>query len=190
MQGVGGSVCRLRWIALAGAIFGLSLNFRSDGYLLALIIAAILLWLVWPEGRARAIRCCCLWLAATYSMLAPWMVYTYSTIGAATLTSTNGGHVLFMGLGQLPGNKWGLTADDGDLRMHELLARHFGEPRSSYTYESDVFLKRSFVDIVQADTGEYIKKCSWNMASFLLDGFYAGVFDPAHSRINSKNELI
>jgi len=120
------------------------------------------------------------WLTATYAMLIPWMVYTHATVGCPLLTSTNGGHTLFISLGQLPGNPWGITPMDGDPAMHETLRRHFGREQSSLILESDQFLRRRFVELIRAAPFAYAKKCAYSAISVVVEGFYPGVFDPGY----------
>ena len=51
------------------------------------------------------------------------MMFTNMQIGKPIPTSTNSGHVLFIGLGQLPGNKWGITPHDKDPVKTSLLIK-------------------------------------------------------------------
>ena len=160
----------------AGAMFGLALNFRSDFYLLPLAFAALMSWLV-SGTLVQRMKRTLVWLTSCYGMLLPWMLYTNATVGHPLLTSTNAGHVMFIGLGNLPGNCWGITPIDSDPTMATEIRRHFGTAKSSLVYESDKFLQKRFRELVLHGPGEYIKKCAYVAGTQVIDGFYSGVFD-------------
>lgn len=164
-----------RWFVLSGLAFGVALNFRSDYILLPLLMAAAVVLLVHP--RRLQLRRLALWLAAIALTLTPWMVYSRAATGNVLVTSTNGGHVLYISLGQLPGNPWGITPLDDDPRMHNELDAHFGRRGvSSLTYESDQFLRRRFVELVREHPRAYARKVAWNAWATITDGTYPGEF--------------
>jgi hypothetical protein len=84
---------------------------------------------------------------------------------------------MFIGLGNLPGNRWGITPIDSDPTMATEIRRHFGTAKSSLVYESDKFLQKRFRELVLHGPGEYIKKCAYVAGTQVIDGFYSGVFD-------------
>jgi hypothetical protein len=108
--------------------------------------------------------------------MVPWGIYTNEATGHYLQTSTNGGHVLYIGLGQLPGNSWGITPRDEDPSMAVLLEEEFGKPVGSLTYEADVVLKAKFRELVFASPGEYARKVLHNIRLLLFGGAYAGAF--------------
>lgn len=164
----------IRWVLVSGSLFGLILNLRSDYYLMPLGLAAAVIWC--GAQRARVAGYALVWLASIYATLVPWMIYTRHVTGHPLLTSTNGGHVFFIGLGNLPGNKWGVTAADDDPAMHSRLAKHFGEPKSSLIYESDRFLFQEFRRCVEQHPQEYLRKCGYALLSMIRFGPYPGEF--------------
>jgi hypothetical protein len=163
-----------RWFALSGLAFGLALEFRSDYVPLTVLI--VLLLVFWRRPRRLQLARVGVWLAGIAVALAPWMAYSYSATGHVLLTSTNAGHVLYVGLGQLPGNPWRITPDDGDPRMHRELDAHFGRHVSSLTYASDQFLRRRFVRLVFDHPGAYGEKVMLNGWTTISDGTYPGEF--------------
>jgi hypothetical protein len=161
---------------LSGALVGLALNFRSDYIGLVPLIAALAVALG-PRPRLRLAGRMGAWLAAVAAALVPWAAYAYHATGHVLLTSTNSGHVLYIGLGQLPGNPWGITASDGDPRMHREVDERFGRPATStLVYESDVFLRSRFLELVREHPGAYARKVARNVRTTLTGGFYTGEF--------------
>jgi hypothetical protein len=162
------------WL-LSGLSFGIMLNFRSDFILLPIGLMLILL-LFGHDSILVRIRRILAWCAPMFLVMVPWGIYTNETTGHYLQTSTNGGHVLYIGLGQLPGNSWGITPRDEDPSMAALLEQEFGEPVSSLTYEADVVLKARFRELVFASPGEYARKVLHNIRLLLFGGAYAGAF--------------
>jgi hypothetical protein len=105
------------------------------------------------------------------------MIYSARATGHVLLTSTNAGHVLYISLGQLPGNPWGITPSDGDPRMHRELDAHFRHRNtSSLTYASDGFLRHRFIQLVRAHPAAWLHKDLLDAKSTLTGGFYDGEF--------------
>ncbi len=173
-RGVSGERFSVRQLVLSGALFGLALNFRSDYYLMPVGFVVAVCWCSRPVCRSFARMA--VWAVTAYAMLTPWMLYTHHVTGHALLTSTNGGHVLFIGLGTLPENKWGITPCDEDPLMHELIREHFGEAKPSCGYEANSLLTREFRNRVVADPAEYARKCRYAAWSILRYGVYSGEF--------------
>lgn len=166
---------RLRLWLLSGLSFGIMLNFRSDYILLP---AGLLLIVLLFDNRPLLMKTKMLiaWCAPVLLTMTPWGIYTQHTTGHYLQTSTNSGHVLYLSLGQLPGNSWGITPRDEDPSMAALLENEFGKPTSSLTYEVDVVLKAKFRELAFASPGEYARKVFHNIGSLLVGGTYAGAF--------------
>ena len=174
---------RLRHVLVSGLLFGTLLNFRSD--CLYLTGALALTALVLNENRLRVFCRLCLWGTCIGLMLVPWALYTKQTCGHYLAKSTNSGHVFYVGLGNYPNNKWGITFSDGDKSMHayvdDCFRRHPSEasqshPDSTLTYEADVVLQHRFRELVRDDPVEYIKKCAYTFAVMVVRGPWEGTF--------------
>jgi hypothetical protein len=162
-------------LVLSGILFGLALNFRSDYLLMPFGLAAASVFICRPAALAFAKTI--IWMMAVYVMLVPWMLYTWRATGTPLVSSTNGGHVLFIGLGNLPGNKWGITPVDSDPEMHRLLLEHFGKPVSSLGLDADRFLKKEFIKRVLENPGEYLHRCGYALIETIFSGAYGGEFE-------------
>jgi hypothetical protein len=109
-------------------------------------------------------------------MLFPWALYCKHVTGHYLITSTNSGHVFFIGLGNLPNNKWKITPYDGDPVMNEIVKNNLGPNVTSLDYKGDRLLKKVFAKYVVSDLKEYLKKCFYNLRRTLVDGVYPGEF--------------
>lgn len=161
-------------LVISGVLLGLMLNFRSDYIWMPFLFAAIVV--AWKGWTGRIMVKVAVWLAAVYVLLLPWALYTKRATGHYLLTSTNAGHVLFIGLGNLPGNKWGITPDDGDPLMNAVIQERFGKKKSSLLYDTDRLLKAEFLRRVLNDPREYFRKVSYAFQSMLVSGVYTGEF--------------
>ncbi len=158
----------------AGIFWGLALNFRSDYVYLPLAMVVLIILL---DGLNKIVimKSLC-FLLGIFLALLPWMVYTKSVTGKFRFTSSNLGHVLFVGLGELPNNKWGITFNDEDPKMHALVQKHFGPGINSLSWQADDFLKKAFGEEVKAEPLEYVHKCLHGLRLVLTWGFYPGEF--------------
>lgn len=161
---------------LAGGILaGLLLNFRSD-YLYFIIAMPVFFLFQKNLTLYRKAGNILIWFFILGLFLLPWAMYTYKVVGKPLLASTNTGHVLYIGLGNLPNNKWGVLAADHDAVMREDLKRRFGEPADSLTYDGDMYLKDRFKDLVISDPMEYLYKVIYSAKATLFSGIYVPEF--------------
>jgi hypothetical protein len=161
-------------LLISGLLFGLALNFRSDYYLFP--IGLIFVIGISVGFKIQFLQKSALWLGLIYLSLIPWGIYAKNATGHFLITSTNSGAVLFIGLGSLPGNKWGITPVDGDPKMQRAIESHFGEKRSYVSYEADQFLKTAFFKKVSEDPAHFAKKAAHNLRKTILGGTYQGEF--------------
>jgi hypothetical protein len=172
------------WYAVISAcLFGIVLNFRSDYYLFPLLLVFIMIiyrTYLWQKKLPTniKIRIISLWLILTYLFLLPYAIYAKENTGHYLITSTNSGHVLFIGLGLLPDNKWGITPVDEDPEMQRLLDEEFGQGKAPHSvqYESDKFLREYLFHLVKEDPVEYMKKVAYSIYLMLRGGFFTGIY--------------
>lgn len=159
----------VNWAVVASGLFlGTALNFRSDFFLFPVGLVGIT-WLLFPTKKS--LKSLLGWIAMVYLALLPWGIYAKHVTGHFLFSSTNGGHVLFIGLGQLPDNRWGITYSDKDPRMFDVVRWEVGEDAAQTNYgttlyESDVALKREFWRLVAEDPSEYWRKLKWAFQTY------------------------
>lgn len=149
-------------LILSAILFGLALNFRSDYYLMPLGLMTISL--IASRFSLLSFKKTVVWLFAIYVCLVPWAIYGKHVTGHYLLTSTNSGHVFFIGLGNLPGNKWGITPYDGDPLMRRLIEERFGNAKSSLHYDTNKFLMSEFLKRIKTDPLEYFRNACMHLS--------------------------
>lgn len=169
--------------------YGLLLNFRSD-YLY--FIAVLTFIIIWNFGFKKGFLISIFWCFFICLTLTPWAIYSHKSTGEILLTSTNAGHVFYIGLGNLPGNKWGITESDGDERMSDELKKALGEKSYSLNYEGDKYLKKRFIQLISNDPLEYIKKVVHSAFITIFSGIYVPEFHNMRSDCldNCKSEFV
>lgn len=143
-------------IVMSSLFFGLALNFRSETYILPPFIAVVAVM-----AKAFDWKIAIKWLALIYICMIPWAGYTYYNEGVPRFTSSNGGHVLIVGLGDLPDNKWGATGRDDDPLMRKLLKKNAAEGVSTLSSRGDSILKKEYIDLISSAPFEFWRKIKW-----------------------------
>lgn len=178
---------RIGWAALGGVLLGLSFNLRPDKLLLPLALVAA--WLLSrfvarsastspsstsPSSRASTgldLRALLLFACASWAVMLPWTLHYRAATGHASMTSSNGGMVAFLSLGQLPDNPWGIVNHDSYARKVLEASGVTAQPWSDTGHQ---LLAERFQQNVRRDPGAYARKFLWNLRSMLLAGFYLG----------------
>ena len=160
------------FLILSAICFGVMQNFRSD-YIYLLYLLVLYVYFSKPFGYLNTLKKS-IFPVVVLILLTPWMIFTNNQTGKPLLTSTNGGHVLFIGLGQLPENNWGILPRDDDQIMDMALKKEFGSSYKSDKYHENIFLKNKFVQLIKEDPTEWIKKCFFAFRLLVLDPFYVG----------------
>lgn len=168
---------RLSWAAVAGVLLGLSLNFRPERLLLPVAIFAI--WLLSRgmgerrPGAAPGLRLAALlsFACVSWALLIPWAIHYHAETGRYSVTSSNGGMVAYISLGQLPGNPWGVMSDD---RYAGEVLRAAGVQEPAWSDTGGEVLMQRFRQGVRSHPGAYAQKILWNLRSMLMAGFYVG----------------
>ncbi len=164
------------WLYLIGSAlcFGGALHFRSDYFLMPFGLAFIIILFFKTK---RSFVQMLVWLTVLYGCLLPWGLYTKKACGHYLLTSTNGGHVAFIGLGHDVHNRWGITVSDGDPVMHTIVNNHFATTNhSTLDYEADQLLKHTFLSYITQYPWDYLYKYVYNLFLVVTQGFFPGEF--------------
>jgi len=105
------------WLLLAGGGAALGVNMRSELFFF-FSMGLILSLIAFLFNKERILKCFFYFMTALFcgSLIGilGWTLNTYRLTGTPLFTSTNGGSVLYITLGQLPNNPWGRQNDDGE----------------------------------------------------------------------------
>ncbi|WP_169796511.1 hypothetical protein [Chondromyces crocatus] len=157
---------------MAGVAFGAALNVRSE--LLLWTVGCIVCGVQFAMRAERSRRTWkpLLTFVATVALcLAPWALWYRAHTGRTSLVSSNGGMVAYLSLGQLPGNPWGIVADDA-FAVAFLRARADGvDPVSD---AGDQRFAAAFRDAIREHPGAFARKILHNGRNAVLGGFHVG----------------
>jgi hypothetical protein len=180
-------------IVISSICFGIILNFRSDYYYYIFFLTAILLILsIIYRNKIKGLnfKNSLIWIFIINVFLIPWGVYTYEKTGSYLQTSTNAGHVFFIGLGQLPNNKWGITQEDNDPVMYSLIYNKYKSKNAkSLNFNENKFLIEQFILLVKNDPFEYLKKCTYVFYRIIRTPFYTGSLEKYFASENKINDI-
>lgn len=175
-------------IIFSGICFGLMLNFRSDYYFFIYPLFLLILINFLIKSDKKPFFLVFLWMLIIQFFLIPWRFYTYKRVNESISVSTNSGHVFFIGLGQLPNNKWGITEEDDDPVMYSYLKKEFPKTKNnSLAYKENKFLFKKFLELVKNDPFEYIKKCTYNVYRLVRTPLYTGNLETLNK--NNLNDI-
>lgn len=150
------------------------LNFRSDYFFMGFVIPMLILYIDWIRKEKKVWWHYPVWYVIIFTLLIPWGLFSFEKTSSYLQKSSNGGHVLFISLGQLPDNKWGITPLDKDPLMRELVDAEIGKNVSTLSHQADIFLTRKWLELIINDKAEFLRKCDYNLRSIFKSPFYNG----------------
>lgn len=164
---------KLKHYIVSAVLYGLVLNLRSDYlYYFMFLIPSMATW-VYFKRREHLLNIAA-WVILVFLLMVPWGMHTHKHTGKAVMYSSNGGHHLFISLGQLPNNVWGITADDSDPLMRKIVDDAVGPQERTVGHKADPVLRKEWKSRVLKEPGEYILKCLFNMYSLFTRPFTHG----------------
>lgn len=170
-------------IILSGLFAGITMNFRSDYtlFFLSMPIFSIIIFLKWINSKylikhffKKILAMVIAFYFSIFTIMTPWMNYTSKYFNKRLITSSNTGHVFFIGLGQLPNNKWNITTSDND-HVKSLILKNNGID-GSLTIEGDTFLKKEYLKLILKSPFEYFKKVCLSFVRVAFGGIYIPEF--------------
>jgi len=162
---------KLKYILFAGLMLGVIANFRSEYiYLPFGVVLFSFLPKMKPERKRFLYSALLTFVIAIVCML-PWSFRSYLLTGYHRLDASNGWAVMYISLGQLPGNSWNIAPmDKSAFDYAEKLKKH------PYTPDGDYYLKQAFKKNISEKPYEFIEKCGLNCLRFFTGGVYTGEF--------------
>jgi hypothetical protein len=158
---------------LAAICFGIMLNFRSDYYYFIFLLLATAALFQWRLANRIFFWHYAACAAVVLMIMLPWMQYTHSKTGKYLLTSTNSGHVLYIGLGQLPNNPWGIEKGDNSPQMLQLVRERLGDS-GTLVYPADTLLRHQWLKSIRQYPIAFVKKMAYNVYTIYRQPFYIG----------------
>ena len=161
------------WAAVAGgALAGAALNFRSDFLLLGVsVLVVIAATCRARRGCARDVARAAVYSAVALVCLAPWAFKYRAETGRFSLSSSHGGMVAYIALGQLPRNPWGIVHND---KSAFDVVSQVEAGMVPYSHEGNRILAGRFLANIRSHPGAYARKVARNLMHVFVGGFYNG----------------
>jgi hypothetical protein len=143
---------------VAALALALAYNFRSESLIFFLIYAT---YLVVKKRKFLGILIGIL-------LIVPWGLFNFVHHGKFLVGSSNGGAVLYLTLGQLPGNIW--KREHSDEVAVKFAQDHGIHP--PWSLEGDALMRKAFMDDVKAHPIAFVRKIYHNGIRALEGGLY------------------
>ena len=163
----------LRDAIVAGVLFGIGQNFRSELVLLpgfSLVLLSI--FKRTPRWRSARILGATTLVALLFQV--PWAVHFYKETGRPKLTESTSWAVLYGALGQLPDNPWGIEAQDAFLQE---VMRQEGHSFDGLSDQAGEVFKARFVAAVKAHPTVVPRVWAYRIMAMARAPFFAGQID-------------
>lgn len=162
---------RLRKLILAGAFFGITVNFRSEYIYLPLFLAVFILLPSLKNFNKKIIYTAAALFISSLLFLLPWSIRSLTQTGEYRLGASNGWSVMYISLGQLPGNPWEIAPFDKS-------AFDFTKKSGIYPYtpQGDKLLKDESLKLIKENPLAYAEKAGYNFLMCMIRGVYTGEY--------------
>lgn len=164
-------------IFYSAVLLGLAVNLRSDYFYFTLVLPLLIIVFKKLNSTKIPYRAALIYYPIIVLFLMPWMLHTKKFTGQMFPTSTNSGHVMFISLGQMPNNPWGITPSDGDPKMHKIVNEELNSD-NTLDYKANAILKSAFISEVKKHPSAYFKKCLYNLYYTAVRPFSNGEIEP------------
>ena len=146
---------RITWGIVAGILCGVGQNFRSELLLLpGAVLIAIFILSKMQWFRCASIKPLAVGAGVALMLQIPWALNCHFNAGRFSLSESNLGHVVFIGLAKLPSNPWNIEPSDG---FAQETVDKAGLNCSSLSFQGGNFLKHKFVEAVRQCPPAYVK---------------------------------
>lgn len=173
----------LKSIIIAGLLSGVLINIRSEYQILIMFFAVFLL--IKSVKFKNKLIYSILYIILSFLLILPWGIRSYNNNGKFITGSTNGMAVMYNCLGQLPGNKWGITPLDSSAFAYV----NSKSIDNAYSIEGEAALKKEVINLIKQEPFEFIKKSIYNLSSAFMGGLYIGEYATLFMDYNERYAL-
>ncbi len=153
------------WFVLAVLV-----NLRSEYIYLPLF--QTLFFFIYFKNRLKYFKINAILLTIAFVAMLPWAIRSYAINQEVRFNSSNGGAVMYISLGQLPQNKWGITPTDSTAYAIAA-ANGIDDP---FTPEADKLFQQLTKEAISGNSFEFIKKMAYNAIKVFANGVYTGEY--------------
>ena len=154
---------------ISGALIGLSYNFRTEVFLfLPLLICSIIMFRLKSTTMLKSAKQALVLSVSFMTFMMPYQIYHISKFKEPSIFTSNGGGVLFLGLGLLKENPWGIEPTD---EFVEKIAIK-NEMESPWSNEANLFFKKLFFQSVFDEPSAFAKRFFYGSTLIFTQGLY------------------
>ena len=170
----------------AGLLIGLAYNFRPEYLIYGLAVAGCTLLYLARHGRFKTdYKGILVYVAAMLVCTIPWISYTAAVLDGPSISSTNGGGTMYLGLGIREDNPWGII--DSDDFVEDISDQlDFG---SAWSEKANRYFKIEFVNAVQEYPMAFVDRIVTGWIHLIKQGLYFPDFRALHTSSQHRAEL-
>jgi|YNPMSStandDraft_2_1061718.scaffolds.fasta_scaffold17162_1 hypothetical protein len=161
---------QLKFLIFAGLIIGAIVNTRTEYIYLPLFQLSIFIF--FKKDKIISLKNYLVISSIMVISLFPWAIRSETTTGEWRLTSSNGGAVAYISLGQLPNNAWRILPTDSTAYQ---IAKNYGI-KDPFSPEADKIFKELTFKAISEHPLEFAKKMAFNSTNFFTGGVYTGEY--------------
>lgn len=154
----------------SGLALAILVNFRSEYVYLP--IFQILFFLFFIKNRLKYLKINAILFIIGFVAMLPWAIRSYLITDKIRFNSSNGGAVMYISLGQLPQNKWGISPTDSTAYTIAA-ANGIDDP---FSPEADLLFQQLTKKAILENPLEFIKKMGYNAIKVFTNGVYTGEY--------------
>lgn len=156
-------------LAIGGTAAGLAVTMRPEAWLIGFAVSGAALIASRRSGMAPLKFGAVVFICQAL-FIAPWALRAHQLTGEWLFASSNGGHVAYISLGELPDNPWGLSGADRDGVEYVSVAGI----KSPFSPEGNRALKKRFKELVAGEPAAFASKVGHNARRELTHGVFTG----------------
>lgn len=161
---------KTKYLIYAGLIIAAIVNLRTEYIYLPLFQLAI--YLIFKKDKIFTLKNHIAIVIIMLFSLIPWAARSAIVTGEWRFTSSNGGAVVYISLGQLPNNAWRISPVDSTAYG---IARSYGIDDPFSPAANKIFKELTYKAILEHPL-EFAKKMGFNTVKFFTGGVYTGEY--------------
>jgi len=177
----------MKYYAFSGLLIGLGFNFRAEVLILGILLfLALCAFGIIENHKKHYFKMAVIYLVPMILATIPWGTYTNLTVGQTLPSSTNGGAVMYLGLGTLPNNPWNIV--DSDEYVGKIA--HKNKLGSAWSVDANKYFKQQYFTAIKEHPNSFLKRVFLGWRSMLTQGVYLPNIRMLASQGNNKDEIL
>ncbi len=175
------------YYAMSGLVIGLAYNFRSEVFMLGILLFfALLIYGIIKHSIRYYTRMAVVFFIPLLLAILPWITYTSFTVKQPLFSSTNAGAVMYLGLGILPNNPWNII-DQDDCVAKIARENNLG---SVWSADANRYFKLQYLRSIKEHPKSFAKRIILGWRHMLTEGLYLPNFRLISYFKNNSDEIL